>query len=240
MKKKSKKETEQDLYSKFYPEVTHEEWKRQTSPEAIAEDLRKAKEEEKELLAELEEAGIKVDSVWDLVNRENNYPEALPILANHIAKPYTPKTLEGIVSALTVKEARGLVDNKLPKLFKEIKDHCLRGAIGNAIAVVSTEKDLDSIILLLEDRESYGEARYFLIEAIARIQRDKSIPLIMSYLDDPYIYHAAIKELGKLKAVEAKEAIEQFTTDEDSDTRKLAKAALKKIQGKLDKSKKKT
>src|SRR5262245_48225177 len=59
------------------------------------------------LYEELSAIGIRIKSIWDLVNTPTGYPEAIPILVEHLAKPYHHRTKEGIVRALAVKGAKG-------------------------------------------------------------------------------------------------------------------------------------
>lgn len=40
------------------------------------------------LVKELRAAGFEVNSAWDLVNTAQPYPDALPILVAHLARPY--------------------------------------------------------------------------------------------------------------------------------------------------------
>src|SRR5437868_2471251 len=63
--------------------------------------------DEKPLVEALAGAGRPVKSVWDLVNTAESYPEAIPVLIEHLQQPYQFVTREGIARALTVKEARG-------------------------------------------------------------------------------------------------------------------------------------
>jgi hypothetical protein len=58
------------------------------------------------LIDALAEAGVRVTSVWDLVNTGAQYPDALPILFDHLHRPYPDSVRTGIARALAVPEAR--------------------------------------------------------------------------------------------------------------------------------------
>jgi HEAT repeat protein len=150
------------------------------------------------------------------------------VLADHLVKPYSLKTKEGIVRALTVQPARGLVGQQLIKLFKEELDNNLRWVIGNALSVVATEGDLEQVLGLLVN-SSYGETRSMLVHAIARLQGDQAIPTLMKYLKDKDIFAQAIIALGDLKASTAKEAIKSFSSHSDDWVREQVEKALQKI-----------
>ncbi|MEO0884172.1 MAG: hypothetical protein AAFY34_15810 [Pseudomonadota bacterium] len=66
--------------------------------------------DEKDLVTELRANGRFVDSVWDLVNSENDYDDCLPILASHLKKPHHPRVTEGGVRALSIPSAIGTSD----------------------------------------------------------------------------------------------------------------------------------
>src|SRR5262245_53969233 len=46
--------------------------------------------------------GLKVDSVWDLVNTSVPYPEAIPVLLAHLQREYPDRVREGVARALAV------------------------------------------------------------------------------------------------------------------------------------------
>src|ERR1043165_213162 len=58
------------------------------------------------LVAELRGAGYPVESVWDLVTTRDRYPIAVPILVEHLQRPYPGRIREGIARALAVREAK--------------------------------------------------------------------------------------------------------------------------------------
>lgn len=96
---------------------TVDEVLRDQSQDDEYQEMRKRREEERAKLREerrLEQAGlveelasngVEVDSVWDLVNRENDYDSVVPLLVHHLLKGYSPRTLEGILRALRVRTA---------------------------------------------------------------------------------------------------------------------------------------
>ena len=66
-------------------------------------------EDEKELVAECNEAGFAITSVWDFVKMKESYAAALPILARHLEMPHRRIVFKSILRAISVPEAWGIV-----------------------------------------------------------------------------------------------------------------------------------
>ena len=86
--------------------------------EARLAEVARITKEETPLVADLNSIGFKVDSVWDLVNSPNNYDKAIPTLSKHLDRDYSVDIGEGIIRALTIPSAEGVVNNKLLTMFK--------------------------------------------------------------------------------------------------------------------------
>jgi len=83
----------------------------------------KVREEESACVAQAlrKQARLNVTSVWDLVNTRAPYPEAIPVLLEWLPRVRHPRIKEGIVRALTVKEARGVAGKLLIDEFKRVE-----------------------------------------------------------------------------------------------------------------------
>ncbi|MCO5948302.1 hypothetical protein [Mucilaginibacter flavidus] len=135
------------------------------------------KREIKDLSKELKEAEVKYTDPWDLVNASEPYPDAINILITHLSKQYHYRNKQGIVRALTVKEARGKANatliaeyNKVPK---DKENDSLRWAIGNAIWFIITPNDIESILPIVEDKKN-GMSRHRFVLALGKIKSKKS------------------------------------------------------------------
>ncbi len=61
---------------------------------------------EQPVVAALHSVGVQVDSVWDLVNTSEPYPDALPVLMEHLERGgYPDRVMESLGRALAVKPA---------------------------------------------------------------------------------------------------------------------------------------
>src|SRR5690606_18879545 len=78
------------------------------------------------LIDALKKVGVHVQSVWDLVNTANPYPKAVPILIEHLQRPYPERVREGIARALAVPDAVKEWDT-LRRLFETEADATTTG-----------------------------------------------------------------------------------------------------------------
>ena len=195
----------------------------------VREDLRVA--------GALKRVGLAVSSVYDLVNTKEPYPKAIPVLIMLLPEIEHLAIKDGIVRALTVKEARGLAGPPLIREFLrypfdecEEMDHAQHNkwAVGNALSIVATESDYDALVELLRDRR-HGRARQMLTYALARTRDPRVGEELIRALDDPGLTLHAISTLGKYKAENARRYVEPFLSDERSVVRKAAKKALERL-----------
>ena len=135
--------------------------------------LAERKAAEAPLVKALNERGaVCVESVWQLVNSPEQYPQAIPILLEHLQRPYPDDVLEGIARALAVPDA--IVGwPLLLRLFRDSGEQRLNGvktAIGCALAAAATERVVPDLIELVRDRR-HGEHRIVFLEALANSNR---------------------------------------------------------------------
>lgn len=183
------------------------------------------------LTRELHEVGIQCADVWDLVKIKTPYPKGIDILISHLRKPYHDKNKEGIIRALTTKEAQG---KAAPALIAEYEKtskekNNLRWVIGNAIATVMTLMEVEWIYSTVIDKSNSG-SRSQLVLALGTVKAEKSEDILIDLLDDGDVAPQALAALGKLKSKKAKDKIIQMRENtKDSLIRLEATKALKKI-----------
>ena len=130
--------------------------------------------DEKPLIVALAAAGRSVKSVWDLVNTAESYPEAIPVLAEHLSRPYNMRTREGIARALAVKEARGPVAYAVLAELKKMPDakdpieESYRFALTNVL-VTNGDLSMQEDIRQMLDDPRYAKARMGLERALKAI-----------------------------------------------------------------------
>lgn len=121
--------------------------------------------EEEPMIADLAEVGFEVGSVWDLVNTNKSYPAAIPILLDHLRRPYHKDIRNGIIRALTVKDAKGIVGGIILDELHGETDEENRWALANALTVVADRADRQAIHALLDD-PAYMDVGERLTEAL--------------------------------------------------------------------------
>ena len=104
------------------------------------------RKDEEILIRDLTSVGLKVDSVWNLVNNKSNYSFlrkfeggydiAYPILVKHLSQPHLPKIREGIIRALTEQNANEVASEALLNEFKSEKDKNIKWVLANALSTV--------------------------------------------------------------------------------------------------------
>lgn len=108
--------------------------------------------EEAPLREELHRLGYPVKWVWDFVNaKQNYYLDAIPVLINHLQRPYSDEIREGIARSLAMKEARGVAGAAIVEVLGEsdLGDQ-LRWALANTLTTVADRSNWDAIKALLE------------------------------------------------------------------------------------------
>lgn len=139
----------------------------ESCPEWVAQrDAREAERRAKEersieeqalLLADLRRVGYRIRWIWDFVNTADSYPEAIPVLIDHLRRPYSEGTREGIARALAVKEGRGIAGAAVVKvLFEEGLGHQLRWALANTLTTVADRSNRDDIQKLIDMETATG------------------------------------------------------------------------------------
>jgi hypothetical protein len=150
-----------------------------------AERAQQFRQEEVELLHDLQAVGNEVGSVWDLVDTPTPYPKALPVLLNHLLRPYSDRTREGIARALAVRDARPIAWDTVVSLIqsrslpKEVAD-----GVMVAISAMARPADLSVLIGMLADK-SIGVSRIFLVRNLMRSRQPEARRALMNSHADP-------------------------------------------------------
>lgn len=153
--------------------------------------------EEQELVGELHAAGYAVKSVWDLVNTAASYPKALPILLNHISRPYSAVLRDGIARALAVPEAK-CGWTSLVRLYREENELRVKDALAVAISVISDDDVIGELIALARDPR-HGPSRLLLLSALERSRDKRARMALMALGADPQLYKEIEVILRRLK-----------------------------------------
>jgi hypothetical protein len=110
------------------------------------------------LVRALNDAGLEVESVWDLIGREYDFDSIIPVLLDHLEKPYPRVTREGILRALDVKGTGPLITKRLIELFRLEQDPEIKILTGSVLANFGDPAEIDDMVKLLQDRSHGGAA----------------------------------------------------------------------------------
>jgi hypothetical protein len=150
------------------------------------EALRRKREEMRQaqapLLQALTEVGHEVKSVWDLPSTRH-YPEAVPVLLEHLRRPYPDAIRDGIARALAVPEARPEW-KVLTELYREEHGRRTKDGLAVAIAEIATDDVIRDVIDLSKDRKN-GTSRLLLLSALEHSTDPRSRRALMELGADP-------------------------------------------------------
>lgn len=155
-----------------------------------------SRQEQATLIQELACVGVKISTVWDLVNTSTLYTAALPILLAHLRRPYSDGTREGIARALAVSATRPIGWNVLVEAFEKTESSNTRVKDGIAVALAGASDDtvISELIELAKDKR-HGDSRLLLLLGIKRSRRPEAKNAIEELAADP----ALSKEIGSWK-----------------------------------------
>jgi len=146
----------------------------------IAAELRQA---QAPLLEDLRLVGVSVSSVWDLVNTSAPYPNALPILLDHLSCSYPGAVREGIARALAVREAK-FAWPKLMRLYQEETHPRAKDGLAVALAAIADDETIDDLISLIIDSRN-GPSRLLLLRPLERSSDPKARQTLIQLQNDP-------------------------------------------------------
>lgn len=137
--------------------------KQASKQEALEARRRLYEEDQKGLLNELSELGFDLFSVWDFVNSENNYWDAIPTLINHLSIKHHPRVLSGILRSLAIEELsndQGLWDRVI-EIYKTARsddeiavpeERGLQESAAAALEVLASKERIPSLESIIESR----------------------------------------------------------------------------------------
>lgn len=134
------------------------------------------------LLADLRSAGYEVSSVWDLVNIDEAYPDALPVLVQHLNGPYPPDVREGIARALAVRRAIFAWDTIRDAYLSE-REKNVKGGLAVALGGMVDREHLPELIQLLSDTRN-GPSRLHMLRGLQRLRDARAASTLEALASD--------------------------------------------------------
>lgn len=156
------------------------------------------REAEQPIIAELRGAGVQVNSVWDLVNTSEPYPDALPVLLRHLeVGGYPDRVMESLGRALAVKPAVAVWDT-LRRLYVTAEGPGQREGLAVALAASATSKQFAALVELLNEADG-GTTRVHFLRPIKRVGGPAGRSLLESLREDATFGKEAAALLGRAK-----------------------------------------
>lgn len=180
-------------------------------------------------------SGFRIKDLNDLVRLTDDLPGAVPVIAPLVMEDLHFHVLDGIVRALTVKQAAGAPARLLLERYIAIGPHdlesregSLQWAIANALSVAADASVYPLLVEVMTNR-AFGRTREMFALALARTKEPSAADVLIELLKDPDVSGHAVMALGRLKAVQARRPIEPFLEDDRAWVRRQARQALAKI-----------
>jgi len=210
--------------------------KKEKSPNELYEVHRIRKKEDEFVTMELRKNGFKVSSVYDLVNYKQTDFDYIPILLQILKSDKISDDIikDGIIRALTVKKAKGQVEDYLLREFQNLTENqtaTLGWTIGNLFEYLYSDKYFGQIVEIVQNKK-HGTARQMFVSGLTKTKKHKEEVenrlIDLSYDRDVALH--AVGGMGKLKSVKAKKRLTELLTDKNKTLSKKAKSVLEKIE----------
>lgn len=113
------------------------------------------RDDQSSLIEELAAVGVQCESVYDFVNRGITPVEAFPVLVAHLDQAHLPNNREGIIRALTQRDARLFAFEALVHHYKHEKEPHLQWAIANALSAMARYEEVCDLERISEYRKLF-------------------------------------------------------------------------------------
>jgi hypothetical protein len=189
---------------------------------------------------ELDDAGIPEDTIWELVNSSNDYPQAVPIVVDwlqHLDERVPPDEdrrawRHGLLRNLITKNAKGNraavdivfhqfdIEPPLSNLELEVA--------GFALAKICDPSDFPRVAALIRAERDFP-TKSELVRWIGRIKTDEAKELAVSQLAAPGTRIQAMRALVQQRATGVRDAVARYLDNEHAVFRKEAQKTLDKL-----------
>lgn len=138
---------------------------------------------EQPLIDELRAAGLGVDTVWMRFPDSFQWEIAIPILLEHLRRPYPDRVRDGIARGLGRREARPVWDELVALYVEENAGTETKDGLAATLGAIADRSRLDQVLGLMRD-ERHGGSRILLISALTRL---RSRALLEEFVEDPVL-----------------------------------------------------
>ena len=153
--------------------------------------------DEAPVVADLHAAGVQVRSVWDMVNSKASFAAAMPILLEHLRRPYPVAVREGIARAMGEPAAR-FAWPELKSMFEQEQNQRVKDGLAVALANSAGPDEFEDLLGLVGNRD-LGPARVLLLSAIDR-SRDPRVQNVLEELKADEAIRPGVMDLLKKRS----------------------------------------
>ena len=160
--------------------------RRAEQEKALAEREAQLRVVEAPLLKDLARVGFDVKSVWFLNNNRPEFRKAIPVLLDHLKRPYPDIIRAGIAQRLAVRATRKMGWRILVEEFRKTGyDHAqVKDSLGSALSGAVDDSVIEELISLAKD-SSLGSSRVMLLRGVRHSRRPEARQAIAELANDP-------------------------------------------------------
>ena len=149
------------------------------------------------LVKDLREAGLAINSVWDLVNSPGLHAPPLSMLLEHLQRPYPDAVRDGIARAMAVPEAK-FAWHTLFTLYQEIGEPRTKDGLAVALSAIADRQNIDEVVQLIRDPR-HGRSRILLLSSLGKLPPLQARKALMDLGGDPALQKEARRLLRCIK-----------------------------------------
>jgi hypothetical protein len=160
--------------------------RRAEQEKALAEREAQLRVVEAPLLKDLARVGFEVKSVWFLKNNRPEFRKAIPVLLDHLKRPYPDIIRAGIAQRPAVRATRKMGWRILVEEFRKTGyDHAqVKDSLGSALSGAVDDSVIEELISLAKD-SSLGSSRVMLLRGVRHSRRPEARQAIAELANDP-------------------------------------------------------
>lgn len=164
--------------------------RKRMSHEEAEQRIKEVKNEERPVIEALGRVGIHVEFISDLVNTNAPYPEAWPILVEHLQKDYSSQMREFLARSLAVPGARNTAWEVILSEYKKAAPEEIpnrsgaKDGLAVALSAMATEKDIDTLLELIKEKKNKMTRLFFLRKLLRYEKNEKVINIIRELKND--------------------------------------------------------
>jgi hypothetical protein len=187
-----------ELMARLEKDQEYQRKKKEAFDAELTERVAVLRAAEQPIVRDLGDAGVEVESVWDLVITAEPYPDALPVLMEHLERGgYPERVMESLGRALAVKPSVQFWD-RLKALYLAPRTPGEEDGTAVALAACATEAQLDDLMSFLAIEER-GESRIYFIRPTLKVGRARGRGIVEALRADPVFGKEATALLSRRK-----------------------------------------